>query len=135
MSISEISKAGPALVVSTGIQTGAAANDGGRQKVSPGGNASPPAAQSLPAGQAPVAPTPRDTEKAVEIVEEFLQAHSRSLQFEVDEQSGMEILTVRDGETGEVVRRFPSDEVVASARYIAENTADVTSGVLINNES
>ncbi len=135
MSISEISKATPVFAVSTGVQTGAAANDGGRQKVSPGGNASPLPAQTLPAEQAPVAPNPRDTEKAVEIVEEFLQAHSRSLQFEVDEQSGMEIITVRDGETGEVVRRFPSDEVVASARYIAQNSADVTSGVLINNET
>ena len=133
MSISEISRTGQTIGFTTAGQNGAPA-EAERQVVSPSGNASPLSGQSQAANDAPAAASPELTEKAVAIVEEFLQSHSRSLQFEVDDESGMEILTVLDGETGEIIRRFPADEVVASARYIAENTADVTTGVLLDQE-
>ena len=46
------------------------------------------------------------------------------------------IVTVLDTETEEVVRQIPSEELVALARFAAQQTADanVVSGVLINKE-
>lgn len=133
MSISEISRAGPTFdrPVPTRGATGAA--EPARQILSPGGNASPPAARAAGREDAPRA-SPEMTEQAIAIVQKLLQSQVRSLQFEVDEASGVDIVTVLDGDTGEVIRRFPSDEVVASARYIAQNMPDVVSGVLLDEQ-
>lgn len=136
MSISEVSRAGPAQGVASFGPSSSAAAEGGRQKVSSGGNTPPPeAATGANKSEKPAAPSREATQEAVAIVAEFLQHHSRSLQFEVDEHSGMEIVTVLDGETGEVIRQFPSEEIVASARYISDSISDVTTGVLLDQKS
>ena len=136
MPISDISRAVPANAFRANAQAASATTENGRQEVPASGNASPPAARgrALPEA-ANTAPTPQDTEKAVEVVQEFLQSTSRSLQFKVDESSGVEVVTVLDGETGEVIRSFPSEEVIASARYIAENSPDAALGILLDKES
>lgn len=135
MSISEVSRSGQVQGAASFSPGSTATVDGGRQKVSPSGNTPPPAAQSAEKPEKPPAPSHEATQKAVAVVAEFLQNHSRSLQFEVDEHSGMEIVTVLDGETGEVIRQFPSEEIVASARYITESISDVTTGVLLDQQS
>ncbi len=139
MSISEISRSGQTQgAVSIGARSSAPV-DGERQKVSPSGNTPPLSGQSANKPETPPAPAPAPsreaTAKAVAVVAELLQNHSRNLQFEVDEHSGMEIVTVLDGETGDVIRQFPSEEIVASARYITESNADVTTGVLLDQQS
>ena len=133
MSISEITTVGQVTGRSAATQSVMAVAEPERQVLSPGGNASPPAARAEPR-EASTEASPEVTEQAIAMVKELLQSQARSLQFEVDEQSGVDIVTVLDGDTGEVIRRFPSDEVVASARFIAENMPDVVSGLLLDEQ-
>jgi len=133
MAISEISIAGQAFSRSAATRDVTAAAQPERQVLSPGGNASPPASQEEPRENSAEI-SPETTEQAIAMVRELLQSQARSLQFEVDEQSGVDIVTVLDGDTGEVIRRFPSDEVVASARFIAENMPNVVSGLLLDEQ-
>lgn len=54
------------------------------------------------------------------------------LQFQVDDSTGASIITVLDGETGEVIRRFPTEESMAIARYIAEFAEAPRVGLLMD---
>ena len=133
MSISEISLVGQVVGRSASSQGGSAPAERERQVLSPSGNTSPPAGQAEQREE-PAQASPELTEKAIAMVQELLQSQARSLQFEVDDESGVDIVTVLDGDTGEVIRRFPSDEVVASARYIAQNMPDAVSGILLDEQ-
>jgi flagellar protein FlaG len=61
---------------------------------------------------------------AVSNINNHIQNIQRSLQFTVDEASGKDVVTVLDKETEEVIRQFPSDEVLAIARQLAEQNGD-----------
>ena len=79
-------------------------------KLPPAGNPSPQ----------PAAPDLRvDVEKSRAALERFARAVRRELEFRVDEESGRTIITVRNKETGEVVRQIPAEEVIAMARAVA----------------
>jgi len=133
MSISEISNVGQVVGRSATTQRGANSAEAERQVLSPSGNTSPPPAEKEQR-EAPVETTPDLTEEAIAIVQELLQSQVRSLEFEVDAESGVDIVTVLDGDTGEVIRRFPADEVVASARFIAQNLPDAANGLLLDEQ-
>ena len=80
----------------------------------PDGKASPPpAAQDLHI----------DVEKSRAALERFARAVRRELEFRVDEESGRTIITVRNKETGEIVRQIPAEEVLAMAHAVAEGGA------------
>jgi len=96
--------------------------------------------QDVPVG-GKVLPPPADSEaqtvetlKAVETISEFTQHMSRNLEFKVDVDSGTAVVTVRDRETEEVIRQFPSEEVVAMARFIAEQSPESVTGLLVDQE-
>jgi flagellar protein FlaG len=57
---------------------------------------------------------------------EQMQNLNRSLQFSVDEESGDSVITVKDVETEEVIRQFPSDELLR-----ARNSIEDVKGLLI----
>ena len=73
---------------------------------------------------APVAAVPQsppsdaELQAAVTQINQVLKAHNNSLQFEIDRASGKTIVRVIDDDTHEVVRQFPSEEVLAIARAI-----------------
>lgn len=48
------------------------------------------------------------------------QSIRRSLRFDVDNDTGITVITVRDRETDEVIRQIPSEELLELARYFAE---------------
>lgn len=98
-------------------------------------------AVSASGNQSPQSPAPRETAVSLEEVTEavsditdYVQSISRDLQFKVDENVGSTIVTVLDHETQEVIRQIPSEEVVAMARYIAEQAPDPVKGLLMNGE-
>ena len=64
-----------------------------------------------------LAPT---VEAAVERINDHMQTIHRTLQFTVDEASGRDVVTVTDTATEEVIRQYPSDEILAIARRLAE---------------
>jgi len=51
---------------------------------------------------------------------EQMQSLERHLQFTVDEESGDSVITVRDAKTEEIIRQFPSDELL-KARSAVDN--------------
>ncbi|MDT8372267.1 MAG: flagellar protein FlaG [Gammaproteobacteria bacterium] len=57
---------------------------------------------------------------AVSQINDYVQNLQRSLLFTVDEASGKDVVTVLDSETEEVIRQYPSDEILAIARRLAE---------------
>jgi flagellar protein FlaG len=97
-----------------------------RQEVSQSGKVSPQ--QTEPKIDA------EDVAKAVSEISDYVQNISRDLQFQVDKQTGSTIVTVLDHETKEVIRQIPTEEVVAMARFIAENAPDPVKGLLMNGE-
>lgn len=69
-------------------------------------------------------PTEAVLASAVSEINDYVQNIQRSLQFTVDEASGKDVVTVLDKDTEEVIRQFPSDEVLAIARQLAEQKGD-----------
>ena len=70
----------------------------------------------------PVAPpqpvSDAQVQAAVAQINQVLKAQNNSLQFELDRSTGKTVVRVIDGDTQEVVRQFPSEEVLAIARAI-----------------
>ncbi len=75
-------------------------------------------------------------ELAVQEVEAFLQVQNRNLAFTVDEGTERSVVTVKDSESGDVIRQIPSDEVLQLAERIKDLQEDIGSsvGVLVNNK-
>ena len=81
-------------------------------------------------------PSVSEVVQAAQDLSEYLSSAARSLQINVDGELESPIVTVLDTETEEVLRQIPSEELVALARFAAQQTTDanVVSGVLINKE-
>jgi len=74
-------------------------------------------------------------EEKVSELNSFVQNIQRGIQFSVDEDSGNSVITVTDRETGDVIRKFPSEEMLAISAQLNENLAmqdDAGRGLLVN---
>ncbi|PCI66150.1 MAG: flagellar biosynthesis protein FlaG [Piscirickettsiaceae bacterium] len=80
------------------------------------------------------APQAQAIEKTVSELNDFVQSIQRGIQFSVQEGTGRSIITVTDKETGEEIRKFPSEEALAIAEFIAEARAqkDAVKGLVFN---
>lgn len=91
-----------------------------------------PAGERVPAVETAKKPEPRaekpvrapDAARAVaQQIEAYLRSNSRSLEFTVDTDTGRTIVSVRDKETGELIRQIPGDEVLRIAQAMKELTS------------
>ena len=84
--------------------------------------------------QAEVAP--EQLEEAVASVNEFVQSFSRSLQFNIDDNSGDTVVRVVDQETNDVVRQIPSEEILAISQRIQDLNEQLsdTTGVILSTQ-
>lgn len=75
-------------------------------------------------------------EEAVAKVESFLTVQNRDLTFSIDENTNRSVVTVKDGQSGDVIRQIPSEELLKLAERIQELQQDVGNsvGVFINNQ-
>lgn len=71
-------------------------------------------------------PNSKQVESAVEKLNKFIKTSSSDVQFSVDEESGIRVISVVDKETKEVIRQMPSKEVVEMAKAL-----DKLQGLLI----
>ena len=62
----------------------------------------------------------KELEDAIESVNDHMRNLQRDIQFSVDDDSGRTIVKVVDGESQEVIRQIPSEEVLAIAKGLAE---------------
>jgi flagellar protein FlaG len=78
-----------------------------------------------PAAQAPAAApaSARELEAATEQIERFVRSSGRSLQFRVDDDSGRVVVSVRDADTGDLIRQIPSEAALRIARALDRGEA------------
>ena len=69
-------------------------------------------------------------EEAVKSVNDFLQPINNSLQFNIDDETGKTIVKVVDATTNELIRQFPSEEMLSIAKAI-----DQMKGLLIQQKA
>lgn len=65
-------------------------------------------------------PTRAQLDTAVKDVNEFIQPINNALEFSVDDDTGQTVVKVIDKGTQEVIRQFPSEEMLAIARAIGQ---------------
>ena len=103
-------------------------NGGRAPAVSPSSGASKPAADALPAavhkGNAtkPAPPEAEVVKKVAQQLESYLRSVSRSLEFRIDAESGRTVVSVRDKETGDLIRQIPNEEVLRLAEAAQDQT-------------
>ncbi len=75
-----------------------------------------------PARQAPAAPPVeiRKIESVTRQIDSFLRSINKSLQFRVDQATGEMFVTIRDEETGEVIRQVPGEDALRIAQRIED---------------
>jgi len=59
-------------------------------------------------------------EAAVQQIRKYLQDSGRSIDFHFDAESGLPVVTVRDTNTGELIRQLPSEEALRLAQLLKE---------------
>lgn len=73
-----------------------------------------PAKPAMPPAAAPA----RDLEAATAQIEQFVRSSGRNLQFRVDDDSGRVVVSVRDSDTGELIRQIPSEAALRIAKSL-----------------
>jgi len=66
-------------------------------------------------------------EKVAQQLQEFVGEMSRSLQFQVDEDSGRDVIKILDKTSGDVIKQYPSEEVLSLVSKLSESA-----GILID---
>jgi flagellar protein FlaG len=67
-------------------------------------------------------PAPHKIESVTRQIDSFLRSQNHHLQFRVDQGTGKMVVTVTDGETGEVIRQVPGEEALKMAQRIEDMT-------------
>lgn len=85
-----------------------------------------------PKAEAPKANTnnPQQIEEAVEAVQKFVQPMASNLQFTIDEDTGIKVVKVIDTATKDVIRQFPSEEILQIAKAL-----DRLQGILLKQKA
>ncbi|MBV1952476.1 MAG: flagellar protein FlaG [Cycloclasticus sp.] len=75
---------------------------------------------------------------AVSKLNDFVQNIQRGIQFSLHEETGRSVITITDKETGEEIRQFPSEELLAISAHISETLAvpeEQGIGLLVNGKA
>ena len=81
------------------------------------------ARQTVAAQREAALPAPaHKIESVTRQIDSFLRSQNHQLQFRVDQGSGQLVVTVTDGETGEVIRQVPGEEALKMAQRIEDMT-------------
>jgi flagellar protein FlaG len=107
------------------------------QPATPAGKALPSEGKEMPSVAIRAAPPlpefePKDLDKAIAELQDFVDSLGRSLSFRRDESIEKSVITVRDTQTNQVVRQIPSEEVVAISRQIREEMMEMRAGFLMD---
>ncbi len=78
--------------------------------------------KNLPTSQPADEPERDELEKAVSTMNEIGRSEPPHLEFSIDDETGHTVITMTHRQTGEVIRQIPSEEFLAAARMIAENS-------------
>lgn len=70
-------------------------------------------------------PSAEQLKSVVDGINKVLKQANRSLEFSVDDDAHRQVIKLVDSETGDVIRQFPSDEMLAISRAIGEAQAEL----------
>ncbi|PWB52649.1 MAG: flagellar protein [Nitrosomonadales bacterium] len=73
---------------------------------------------------------PSSLKQATEKLNQAMRMMASNLQFTVDEETGIDVVKVVDSDTKEVIRQFPSEEVLAIAKAF-----DQLQGLLVRDKA
>jgi flagellar protein FlaG len=68
----------------------------------------------------PVALSPEQLEKVAQQLQDFVGEMNRGLEFTVDKDSGRDVIKVIDKNSGELVKQYPSEEVLNLVAKLSE---------------
>ena len=77
---------------------------------------------------------PKDIQKAIAELQQYVDGLGRNLNFSVDESIDRTIISVRDAQTQELVRQIPGEEVIAMSRQIADTLAEWRQGFFFDSK-
>ena len=63
-------------------------------------------------------------EKVAEKLQEFIGKMNKDLEFSVDEDSGRDVIKVIDKHSGDVIKQYPSEEVLSLVAKLSEATGN-----------
>ena len=112
------------------------ASDGAPNVVTPSNVAAQPsAALELPQSAAkPVAEQQASTEQlksAVDNINRALKQSNKNLEFSVDESTNKQLFKLKDSETGDLIRQYPTEDMLAISRSIDQ----IQQGLLLKQEA
>ena len=76
-----------------------------------------PAAKAAPEQQ-PAAPTAAQLQSAVDSINKAMQQNNANVEFSIDHDTKQAVIKVIESTTGEVIRQFPTEDVLAISREI-----------------
>jgi flagellar protein FlaG len=68
-------------------------------------------------------------ESVAQQLQDFMQSMNRSVHFQVDEDSGRDVIRVLDKQSGEVIKQYPSEEVLGLVSKLSQSA-----GLLVDEE-
>jgi len=71
-----------------------------------------------------------ERERIVEQMNDFISSINKGLSFRVDEESGRDVVTIYEAETGDIIRQIPDEEMLEILRRLREQTARYSSGLV-----
>ena len=86
--------------------------------------------EQAPQAAKEVQPSRQELNKAVKAVNEFVGSVNNSLKFSVDEDTGQTVVKVIDNVTKEVIKQFPSEEMLEIAKAL-----DSIKGLLVQQKA
>jgi len=92
--------------------------------------AQPPIEQKLAAQE----PSATELQNVVDNINKALQQSNKNLEFSVDEGSKKPIVRLIDSETGDVIRQFPSDEMLAISKAVGQMQERLQQATLVKGQ-
>ena len=109
----------------SGVGTG---NAGSRQvqytSEPEGGNTTPIRFDTTSVSNTPsqaTVPEPIDVKEAVEKLNKYVQSQQKHVNFSIDEATHSTVIKIFKTETGELIKQFPPEEILAMAAYIRQS--------------
>ena len=66
----------------------------------------------------------------VQQMNDFISSINTGLSFRVDEESGRDVVTIYEADTGDIIRQIPDEEMLEILRRLRDQTARYSSGLL-----
>ena len=89
-----------------------------------GGNTAPIRFSTVSVSSTPsqaTVPEPIDVKEAVEKLNKYVQSQQKHVNFSIDEATHSTVIKVYKTETGELIKQFPPEEILAMAAYLRQS--------------